>query len=68
MGEIVPTIIPQEFENFKIKFNKIKVGKPEITEADGSKRNIYPMEAKLGSSCNDGDTNPYFLSVLSSSS
>ena len=47
MGEIVPTIIPQEFENFKIKFNKIKVGKPEITEADGSKRNIYPMEARL---------------------
>jgi len=47
ISEIVPTIIPQEFENFKIKFNKIEVGRPEITEADGSKRMIYPMEARL---------------------
>jgi len=47
VGEIVPTIIPQEYENFKIKFNKIEVGKPEITEADGSKRHIFPMEARL---------------------
>ncbi len=47
IGEIVPTIIPQEYENFKIKFNKIKVGKPEIIEADGSKRILYPMEARL---------------------
>lgn len=49
IGEIVPTIIPQEFENFKIKFNKIEIGRPEITEADGSKRMIYPMEARLRS-------------------
>jgi DNA-directed RNA polymerase subunit B len=47
VGEIVPTIIPQEYENFKIKFNKIEVRKPEITEADGSKRAIFPMEARL---------------------
>jgi DNA-directed RNA polymerase beta subunit len=47
IGEIVPTIIPQEFENFKIKFNKIEIGRPEITEADGSRRMIYPMEARL---------------------
>ena len=47
ISEIVPTIIPQEFENFKIKFNKIEVGRPEITEADGSRRTIYPMEARL---------------------
>jgi DNA-directed RNA polymerase subunit B len=47
VGEIVPTIIPQEYENFKIKFNKIEVGRPEITEADGSKRPIFPMEARL---------------------
>ncbi len=49
VGEIVPTIIPQEVENFMIKLGKIKVGKPEITEADGSKRNIYPMETRLRS-------------------
>ena len=47
VGEIVPTIIPQEYENFKIKFNKIRVERPQITEADGSKRDLYPMEARL---------------------
>lgn len=47
VGDIVPTIIPQEYENFKIKLGKVHVGKPEITEADGSKRPIYPMESRL---------------------
>lgn len=46
-SEIVPTIIPQEFENFKIKLGKISVGKPEIQEADGSKRPLYPSEARV---------------------
>jgi len=45
--EIVPTIIPDNVDDFKIKFDKIYVGKPEITEADGSKRAIYPIEARL---------------------
>ncbi len=45
--EIVPTIIPQNIEEFKIKLEKIKVGKPEITEADGSKRPIMPIEARI---------------------
>lgn len=45
--EIVPTIIPQNVDDFKIRLEKIWVTKPEITEADGSKRNIYPMEARL---------------------
>ncbi len=44
---IEPTIIPQNVEEFKIKFDRIWVKKPEITEADGSKRNIYPVEARL---------------------
>lgn len=44
---IEPTIIPHNVEEFKIKFDKIWVTKPEITEADGSKRNIYPIEARL---------------------
>jgi len=45
--EIVPTIIPHNIDDFKIRFDKIWALKPEITEADGSKRNIFPMEARL---------------------
>ncbi len=44
---IEPTIIPPEVESFKIKLDKIWITKPEITEADGSKRAIYPVEARL---------------------
>ena len=46
-GTILPTIIPHTIDEFKIKFGKITIGKPEITEADGSKRPIYPIEARL---------------------
>ncbi|MFW5865946.1 MAG: DNA-directed RNA polymerase subunit B'' [Nanoarchaeota archaeon] len=46
-GEIEPTIIPTNVEDFKIKLDNIQVTKPEITEADGSKRNIFPSEARL---------------------
>jgi DNA-directed RNA polymerase beta subunit len=46
-SEIIPTIIPHDVENFKIKLDKIWCEKPQITEADGSKRNIYPIEARL---------------------
>src|SRR3989338_8855396 len=45
--EAEPTIIPHNIEKFKIVFGRITIGKPEITEADGSKRPIYPMEARL---------------------
>ncbi len=45
--EIEPTIIPHNIEEFKIKFDNIEVKKPEITEADGSKRSIFPIEARL---------------------
>lgn len=45
--EIVPTIIPHNIDDFKIKLDKIWMIKPEITEADGSKRNIFPLEARL---------------------
>ncbi len=47
MGEIVPTIIPQEVESFKIKLDKVWITKPHLIEADGSKRDIYPIEARL---------------------
>ena len=45
--EIEPTIIPHNVDEFKIKFDKIWIEKPTITEADGSKKNIYPNEARL---------------------
>ena len=45
--EAEPSIIPHNIEKFKIRFGRITVGKPEITEADGSKRPIYPIEARL---------------------
>jgi DNA-directed RNA polymerase subunit B len=44
---IEPTIIPSNVEEYKIILDKISITKPEITEADGSKRNIFPMEARL---------------------
>ncbi len=45
--EVEPAIIPHNIEKFKIKFGKISIGNPEITEADGSKRKIFPVEARL---------------------
>ncbi|MBI2651064.1 DNA-directed RNA polymerase subunit B'' [Candidatus Woesearchaeota archaeon] len=45
--EIVPTIIPHNIDDFQIRLDKIWAVKPEITEADGSKRNIFPAEARL---------------------
>jgi DNA-directed RNA polymerase beta subunit len=44
---IEPTIIPPNVDEFKIRLDNVWVTKPEITEADGSKRNIYPVEARL---------------------
>ncbi|NQV09170.1 DNA-directed RNA polymerase subunit B'' [Candidatus Woesearchaeota archaeon] len=46
-NDIEPTIIPHNIDEFKIRFDKIWVTKPEITEADGSKRSILPVEARL---------------------
>ena len=45
--EIEPTIIPHNVDKFKIQLDKIWIEKPQITEADGSKREIYPIEARL---------------------
>lgn len=44
---IEPTIIPPNVESFKIRLDKIEIKMPEITEADGSKRPIMPVEARL---------------------
>lgn len=45
--EVEPTIVPANVEEFKIRLEKITVKKPEIIEADGSKRNLLPVEARL---------------------
>ncbi len=45
--EIEPTIIPVNVDEFKIRLEKVWVTRPEITEADGSKRVIYPAEARI---------------------
>jgi len=44
---VEPTIIPPNVESFKIRLDKIEVKEPTITEADGSVRPIYPIEARL---------------------
>lgn len=41
-GQIIPDI-----PDFYIKFGKINVGKPEVREADGAKKEITPMEARI---------------------
>ena len=45
--ELIPPVIPTNIDDFKIRLDKIWIEKPEITEADGSKREIYPVEARL---------------------
>ncbi len=47
MSDIIPTIIPEEIKEYKIKLDKIWVTKPQITEADGSRKDVYPVEARL---------------------
>lgn len=44
---IEPTIIPSNVEEYKIILDKISISKPEMTEADGAKRYIFPNEARL---------------------
>ncbi len=46
-GPIEPTIIPHNIEEFKIKLDRIWVEQPELIEADGAKRKIFPVEARL---------------------
>ncbi|MFH1210095.1 MAG: DNA-directed RNA polymerase subunit B'' [archaeon] len=45
--DITPPIIPSEVSDFKIKLGKLEIEKPQIVEADGSKRDVFPMEARL---------------------
>ena len=45
--EMIKGFIYPEIEGYKIKFGKIRVGKPEVKEADGTIRPLTPMEARL---------------------
>ncbi len=45
--EVLPTIIPPNVDEFKIKFDNVRITMPEVTEADGSVRKVYPSEARL---------------------
>ncbi|HIG98193.1 TPA: DNA-directed RNA polymerase subunit B'' [Candidatus Woesearchaeota archaeon] len=45
--EVMPTIIPTNVDEFKIRFDNVRITKPQITEADGSERPIFPVEARL---------------------
>ncbi len=47
IGEIVPDILPAGVNDLRIKFGRIWVEKPMFREADGSRRSIFPMEARL---------------------
>jgi DNA-directed RNA polymerase beta subunit len=47
MGDAIPAIIPPDAQEYKIKFEKLTIDKPKITEADGSQRDIYPNEARI---------------------
>jgi len=45
IGTIKPDV--PDLGEFKIKFGEFKIGEPSAKEADGSVRNILPMEARL---------------------
>ncbi|RLF36534.1 MAG: DNA-directed RNA polymerase subunit B [Thermoplasmata archaeon] len=45
--EMEKGFIYPEIEGYKIKFGKIRVGYPEVKEADGTVRPLTPMEARL---------------------
>jgi DNA-directed RNA polymerase subunit B len=47
VGEVTPDILPDNVRNLKIKFGKVSVDKPFLREADGTRRRINPMEARL---------------------
>ncbi|HLC38484.1 MAG TPA: DNA-directed RNA polymerase subunit B'' [Candidatus Norongarragalinales archaeon] len=49
MQEIVDaqSVIEPQIEGLSVKLGKIRAEKPMITEPDGSRRRLYPMEARL---------------------
>src|SRR3989344_2525497 len=47
VGDIVPTIIPPDVEEFKIRFDNLSNTKPWLIEADGAKVDVMPNEARM---------------------
>lgn len=45
IGEITPE--SERLANFRVKLGEVRFGKPSVKEADGSMREILPMEARL---------------------
>lgn len=45
IGEIKPE--SERLKDFKVRLGKVRIGKPSVKEADGSIREILPMEARL---------------------
>ena len=47
LGEATPSVIPPEAEEVKVVFGPVRIEKPSIIEADGTKWKILPVEARL---------------------
>jgi DNA-directed RNA polymerase subunit B len=46
IGEATPSVIPPEAEEVKLVFGKLRIEKPSIIEADGTKWKVLPVEAR----------------------
>lgn len=47
VAEATPSVIPPEAEEVKIVFGKIRIEKPTLIEADGTRWKILPVEARI---------------------
>ncbi len=47
IGDVRPTIVPHGVEDFRIRLDKVWLTKPQLVEADGAKRDIFPIEARI---------------------
>ncbi|KYH39134.1 MAG: DNA-directed RNA polymerase subunit B [Candidatus Bathyarchaeota archaeon B23] len=47
IDEIGGMIIEVPGRNYEVRFETIEVGKPKITEVDGTEREVYPKEARI---------------------
>ena len=47
ISDAVPSVIPPEAEEVKLAFGKIRIEKPSIIEADGTKWKVLPVEARV---------------------
>jgi DNA-directed RNA polymerase subunit B len=47
VAEATPSVIPPEAEEVKVVFGKIRIEKPTLIEADGTKWKILPVESRI---------------------